>query len=160
MLQLQQEGTLCFPVHRAQEGWLKKLVTVSATSASGTKASKEIILERVPCIRYPVQFQNNKNGIQALLDSGSEVNAMNPAYAKKLGLRIRQTDVGAQKIDGSHLDTFGMVIAGFSLQNKLGKVRFFQETFLVADTRMEVVLGMPFLTLSNADIRFAERELV
>lgn len=25
---------------------------------------------------------------------------------------------------------------------------------------MEVVLGMPFLTLSNADIRFAERELV
>ena len=68
--------------------------------------------------------------------------------------------MGAQKINGSHLDTFGMVIAGFSLQDKLGKVRFFQETFLVADTRMEVVLGMPFLTLSNADIRFAERELV
>ena len=135
-------------------------MTVLATSASVTEASKEVTLERVSCIQYPLQFQKDKNGIQALFDSGSEVNAINPAYTKKLGLRVRQTDVEAQKIDRSHLDTFGMIIAGFSLQDKLGKVRFFQETFLVADTRMEVVLGMPFLTLSNADIRFAERELV
>ena len=47
-----------------------------------------------------------------------------------------------------------MVTAGFSLQDKLGKIRFFQETFLVAGTRMEVVLEMPFLILN---IRFAER---
>ena len=53
-----------------------------------------------------------------------------------------------------------MVIAGFSVQDKLGKVRFFKETFLLADTSMEVVLGMLFLTLSDADIRFAEKELV
>lgn len=33
------------------------------------------------------------------------------------------------------------------------------ETCLVADTRMEVVLGMPFLTISNADMDFAERKL-
>ena len=84
---------------------------------------------------------------------------MTPAYAKKLGLRTRRTDVGAQKIDGSSLDTFGMVIAGFQVIDKLGRARFFQETFLLADTTMEVVLGMPFLTLSNADIQFAEKEL-
>ena len=30
----------------------------------------------------------------------------------------------------------------------------------MADTKIKVVLGMPFLTLNNADIRFAERELV
>ncbi|MCJ1349417.1 hypothetical protein MMC31_007657 [Peltigera leucophlebia] len=90
--------------------------------------------------------------IQALIDSGSEVNAMAPAYAKKLGLRIRKTDVGAQKIDGSALETYGMVIAGFQVQDKLGRARFFQETFLVTDTSMEVVFGMPFLTLSNADV--------
>ena len=30
----------------------------------------------------------------------------------------------------------------------------------MADTKIEVVLGMLFLTLSNADIRFAERKLV
>ena len=70
---------------------------------------------------------------------------MNPAYAKKLGLLVRKTDVGAQNIDGSRLETFGMVIAGFSLQDKLGMVRFFQDTFLL------VVLEMPFLTLGSAD---------
>ena len=53
-----------------------------------------------------------------------------------------------------------MVIAGFSLQDKLRKVWFFQETFLVVDTRMKIVLEMLFLTFSNADIQFAERELV
>ena len=31
-----------------------------------------------------------------------------------------------------------------------------QETFLMADTRVQVVLGMHFLTLSSVDIRFAE----
>ena len=45
-----------------------------------------------------------------------------------------------------------MVIAGFQIQDKLGRARFFQETFLVVDTSMEVVFGIPFLTLSNADI--------
>lgn len=52
-----------------------------------------------------------------------------------------------------------MVTAGFQVQGKLGRARFFQETFLLADTSMEVVLGMPFLTLSNIDVRFAEGEL-
>ena len=52
-----------------------------------------------------------------------------------------------------------MVIASFQVQDKLGKARFFQKTFLVADTRMDIVLGMPFLTLSNANIRFAEGDL-
>ena len=38
---------------------------------------------------------------------------MTLAYAQKLGLRIRKTDVRAQKIDGLSLDTFEMVIVGF-----------------------------------------------
>ena len=50
---------------------------------------------------------------------------MTLAYAKQLGLRTRKTDVGAQKIDGSSLDTFGMVIAGFQVIDKFGKGRFF-----------------------------------
>ena len=125
-----------------------------------TEDSQEVSLEGVPCLRYLIQFRKDKDNIQALLNSDSEINAMNPAYAKKLRLRIGQTDVGAQKIDRSHLNTFGMVIADFSLQDKLRKIRFFQETFLIADTRMEIVLGMLFLTLSNADIPFVERELV
>ena len=118
-----------------------------------SKEAQKVILDRVPCIHYPVQFRKDKGAtIRALIDSGSEVNAMTPAYAKQLGLQARKTDVGAQKIDGSSLRTFGMVIAGFQVEDKLGRVRFFQELFLLAETSMDVVLGMPFLVLGNADI--------
>ena len=95
-----------------------------------TDTSREATLKRVLCIRYPVWFhqKNNKDedkDVRALIDSGSEVNVMYPAYPTKLGLCIRKIDVGAQKIDGSHLDTFGIVIADCSVKNKLRKIRFF-----------------------------------
>lgn len=45
------------------------------------------------------------------------------------------------------------------LASRLGRFRFFEEAFLLADTSKEVVLGMPFLSLSDADIRFAEKDL-
>ena len=41
-----------------------------------------MILDRVFCIYYPVQFQKDKEVIKALIDSGSKVNAMTLAYAK------------------------------------------------------------------------------
>ena len=84
---------------------------------------------------------------------------MTPAYALKLGLRVRRTDVGAQKIDSSTFKIFGIVLASFQVEDKLGRARFFQKTFRLANISVEVVLGMPFLTLSNADIQFAEKEL-
>ena len=118
-----------------------------------------MFLEWMSCIHYPLRFRKDTAGVRALIDSGSEVNAMSPAYASKLGLRVRHTDVGAQKIDGSTLQTFGMVLANFRMEDKLGRTRFFQETFLLANISAEVVLGMPFLTLSNADVQFVENEL-
>ena len=84
---------------------------------------------------------------------------MTPAYAAYLSLKVRVTNVSAQKIDRSSLATYGMVIAAFQVVDKLGHSWFFQETFLLADIGMEVVLGMPFFTLSNADVQFAEKEL-
>ncbi len=114
-------------------------------------------LQRVLCIWYPVQFQNNE--VQALIDSGSEVNAMTPTYATKLGLTAWKTSVGAQKIDGLPLETHGMISARFSLQDSIGRVRFFEETFLLADTNMEVTLGMAFLAFINADFQFDVEEL-
>ena len=130
-----------------------------------TDTSREATLERVPCIRYPVQFRRKNNedkdkNVRALIDSDSEVNAMYPAYVTKLGLRARKIDVGAQKIDGSHLDTFGIVIADCSVKDKLGRVQFFLKTFLLANISLKVVLGMLFLTFSKVNIRFVERELV
>ena len=52
-----------------------------------------------------------------------------------------------------------MVLADFQVENKLRRARFFQETFFLTDISAEVVLGMLFLTLSNADIQFVEKEL-
>ena len=142
---------------RASE--VKKLVSVSLTSTSTTGAREEA-LERVLCIHYPVLFKNtDKAPVQALIDSGSEVNAVHPSFVKQLGLSIRPTNVGAQKIDGTTLDTHGMVVAAFSVEDKANRVRFFEETFLVANVSPEVVLGMPFLTLSNADVDFSGRDL-
>lgn len=93
-----------------------------------------------------------------MLDFGSEVNAITSTYIAKLGLVIQKTNVGAQKIDGSALKTYGMVIVGFSVQNRLEKVLFFEEVFLLANTSIKVVLRIPFLIFLDADIWFVEKE--
>ena len=84
---------------------VKKLVSVSATSTFMTGAGEKA-LERVLCIYYPVQFKDTSEvQVQALINSESEVNAIHPTFAKQLGLFIRQTDVRAQKINGTMLET-------------------------------------------------------
>ncbi len=80
-------------------------------------------------------------------------------YVTKLGLTAQKTSVRAQKIEGSPVDTYGMVSASFLLQDSLGRVRFFEETLLLANTNIEVVLGMLFLALSNADFQFGTEKL-
>ena len=52
-----------------------------------------------------------------------------------------------------------MVLADFQVKDKLGKAGFFQESFLLANISAEVVLGIPFLTFSNAEVQFVEKEL-
>ena len=52
-----------------------------------------------------------------------------------------------------------MVIADFQIEDKGDKPKFFQETFLVADTKFEVILGMPFLKLSNTKVSFDKKTL-
>ena len=168
-----------------EETGVKKLVSVSATSTPVTGTREEAVeaaesvgtvkavetakvgkdnkeseskypnLAQVPCIRYPITFRKKSMTMSALLDSGSKVNAIYPTLARKLGLSIRLTDVEAQKIDGTMLDTFRMVVLAFSVTDKANQVRFFKETFLVANVSPKVVLGMSFLTLSNADVDFS-----
>lgn len=74
------------------------------------------------------------------------------------GSEVRATYVETQ-INGSTLQMFGMAWVSFQVEDKLGKARFFQETFLMADTSAEAILGMPFLTLSKVDANFTERAL-
>ena len=84
---------------------------------------------------------------------------MHLSFAKQLGLPIRPTDVAAQKIDGTILNTHRMVVAVFSVVDKAHRVRFFEETFLIANVSPEVVLGILFLTLSDANVDFSGRDL-
>ena len=85
---------------------------------------------------------------------------MNPDYTWKLRLKIRKTNIGAQKINSSALKIFGMVIANFQVEDKTNKPRFFQKNFLVADTKFEVILGILFLKISNTDMSFGEKILI
>ena len=79
--------------------YAKKLVLVLAISTLVTdtkKAQKLRVLNRVFCICYLVQFQKDKSkDVLALFDSGSQVNAMIPAYVVQLGLKVGKTNVGA-----------------------------------------------------------------
>ena len=94
-----------------------------------------------------------------LFDSGSKVNAMHPTFAERLGIVVQTTNVSAQKIDGTTLETYGMVVAAFSITDQAKRIRFFEEIFLVANVSPDVVLGMLFLTLSGADVNFPKKEL-
>ncbi len=52
-----------------------------------------------------------------------------------------------------------MVVSNFSVLDKDGKKRLFEENFLLADVKPNIVLRMLFLTKSNADINFQTRDL-
>ena len=101
-----------------------------ATFTQITDTSKKAILERVLCIQYPVQFhqKNDKDkhkDVKTLIDSATKINAIHPVYNLKLGFCITKIDINIQKNDKSYSDTFEVVIAGYSVKNKLRRVWFF-----------------------------------
>lgn len=108
------------------------------------------VLKRVLYICSPIWFKKNK--VYTLFDLDSEVNAITPAFAFKLALKICHTNVWAQKIHGFIFKMFEIVLASFWMDNKFGQACFFQKSFLLAKISIEVVLNMPFLTFNNANI--------
>ena len=80
---------------------------------------------------------------------------MTLAYIVELGLTIQKTSVRAQKINGLPLKTYGMALTRFLVQDSQGKVQFFEKTFLLVNTSMEVVLGILFLSFNNTNVKFA-----
>ena len=140
-----------------QTAQAKKLVLVLAAFLSVTAAIREAwkvrVLNKVPCICYPIQFRKDKNkDVLPLLNSGSKVNAMIPAYTFHLGLIVRMTNVDVHKINESSLAPYSMITTVFQVVNKLGRSRFFQETFLLANISIKVILGKSFFTFSNVDL--------
>ena len=69
------------------------------------------------------------------------------------------TNVGAQKIDGTTLETYGMMVAVFLVIDQADRIRFFEETFLVVNVSPYMILGMLFFTLNDVDVDFPKREL-
>ena len=49
------------------------------------------------------------------------------------------------------------MIANFQVENKVGRPRFFQKPFLIANTKFEVILRMFFLKFNNADMLFDKK---
>lgn len=73
---------------------------------------------------------------------------MSLIYTAKLGFTTQKTSIAWQKIDDLPLVTNDMTSAKFLLQDSLGKIQFFEEIFLLADTSVEAVLGIPFVSLN------------
>lgn len=114
--------------------WAKELVFASVTPASMIEATKKadnkaedeaVSLERVQCIYYSLRFWKNTADIEGLIDFSSKVNAMIPAFAFHLGLKVWHTNVGTQKIDGSTLKIFRMALARFWIEDKLSRHQFY-----------------------------------
>ena len=52
-----------------------------------------------------------------------------------------------------------MIVSTFSVSDKDSREKFFEESFLLADIKPDVILEMPFLIMINADINFQARDL-
>ena len=70
---------------------------------------------------------------------------------------MQTTNLGTEKINDTTLETYEMMVAAFLMTNQTNKVKFFEEIFLVANVSLKVILKMPFLTLSSADVDFPKR---
>ncbi len=119
-----------------------------------TEEMKE--LEWIPCIWYPVTF---KDQTEALLDSEREINVISQVFAHQLGLKIWKTNVGAQKIDDTILKTYKIIVSTFSVLDNNGRGRLFEKSFLLADIKPNVMLEIPFFTMSNLDVDFQAQDL-
>lgn len=87
----------------------KNLVLVLATFTPTTGAYKEVyisftaknglLLKRTPYIYYLFYFKKEQGEVQVLLDFSQKIKIIIPAYILHLSLKIRPTNVGAQKIN-------------------------------------------------------------
>ena len=90
--------------------------------------------------------------VLALFDIEKKINVMTSAYTVQPGLKGQRINISAQKNNRFSLKSYKIVIAKFQILDKLGCSCFFQETFLLANICIKMVLGIFFLILSNIDV--------
>lgn len=96
----------------------------------------------MPYIYYLLYIHNNK--VWTLFDNINKVNAMRLDYGQELDFKIWKTNIETHKIDGSILETFGLIIADFQIKNKVNKPQYFSKTFFMVNTKVEVILKITF----------------
>lgn len=97
--------------------------------------------------------------IEVLINSGSNNDAMQSSFKKKLDLCICKINVNTQKINSSRLQIYGIVLGLFWVDKKDGKPHFFEETFLLADISIDIAFKISFFTLNNIVVNFNNQEL-
>lgn len=89
-----------------------------------------MILDRVPCIYYLVQFwKGGKEDTRSLINSNIEINVMTLAYPQQIGLLIHPKNVQAQNINDSSLETHEIGLASFQVLNIISKACSFERYF-------------------------------
>lgn len=53
-----------------------------------------------------------------------------------------------------------MILTSFQVKNKLEKVQFFQDNFLVSNIGIKVILNIYFLIFNNIDKLFVKKKVI
>lgn len=88
-----------------------------------------------------------------LLDSGSEANLVSQKFIKQLNLPTPAlTNERLKTVDGRRMQTYGVHQLSFEITDRLGRTRYFKDTFLACDCESSIILGMPWLILANPSV--------
>lgn len=77
---------------------------------------------------------------------------MTLTYRAKFGFVSLKTDIGIQKINSLALIIYKIVLASFSVKDKLEKIWFLNKTFLLVNSSKKIVLEIFFLDFSNTNV--------
>lgn len=75
-------------------------------------------------------------------------------------MKFLATNVKAEKIDSFIFQIFEMIWINFQIENRFEKAHFFETTFLVTDTNIEVVFEMFLFFFNNVNIKFVGKKLL
>lgn len=95
-----------------------------------------------------------------LSSSNNKSGSLGPSSEAKIALKVTQLAPELVPVYNIALETNKIVIARLLLQNKLGRIWFFEETYLFANSSIKIVLKIVFFTLSNINIWFIKKKLV
>lgn len=79
---------------------------------------------------------------------------MSQTFAFQLGIKAQKTNVGAQNIINTTLETYKMIVFIFFISDKDSKMRFFEKNLLFANVKLDIVFKMLFITMNNTNNNF------